>query len=89
MTNREIFESLKTAKWEQYRGGECVMKTGGKDWNAYVGPDGTLYITGSALAGGSFSMPHGINPEVDEVVAFARAEVVNMWREWLERSPAS
>jgi len=89
MTNREIFESLKTAKWEQHRNGECIMKTSGPFWDAYVGPDGTLYITGSAIAGGSFAVPYGIIPEVDEVVAFARAEVVNLWHEWLERSPTS
>jgi len=87
MTNREIFNSLRTAKWEQHREGECIMKTGGQDWNAYVGPDGTLYVAGSAVIGGSFTMPHGIIPEVDEVVAFARAEVVNLWHEWLERDP--
>ena len=88
MTNREIFESLKTAKWEIYKINGLVLAANGKDWKAYIGRDGGLYLSGAALTDG-YNIPHGVVPEVDEVVLSAMKTLVDDWNRWLDLGSTS
>ena len=80
MTNKEIFESLKTAKWEQFRNGEGHVRTEVGGCTAHVSAEGTLYI------GGKIAVPFGVIPEVDEIVRYAQTGIFQrVFNEWLEK----
>lgn len=80
MTNKEIFESLKTAKWEQFREGEGHVRTEVDGRTALVSAEGTLYINGQ------IAIPFGVIPEVDEIVTSALTGIFpRIFSEWLEK----
>jgi cytoskeletal protein CcmA (bactofilin family) len=83
MTNKEIFESLKTAKWQRVVFSETTITTQGDGWAAAVHMDGSLHIAGGV--GGAVSFQYGVIPAVDEVVKIARYALADFFYEWLEK----